>query len=157
MRPSRNQMLMEHARVAAQRATCSRQSVGVVIARDGRVLVTGYNGAPTGMPHCDHGCTCQPSSTTDEHFPGCKASSPCEVSVHAEANAIAYAARWGIKIEGAELFTTFSPCLACGQLIVNAGITKVVYATLHRDRRGLELCQKAGIEVVYERDMDDIS
>src|SRR5213596_3751468 len=58
MRPSRNTVLMNHAWVAALRATCPRQSVGVVIARDGRVLVTGYNGAPAGMKHCEHPCDC---------------------------------------------------------------------------------------------------
>lgn len=160
MRPSRNELLMEHARIAAKRATCSRQSVGVVIARQGRVLVTGYNGAPAGMPHCNHECSCSQSYRQTvtwklpEHQSTCLTDKPCEISVHAEANAIAYAARWGIKIEGAELFTTFTPCLACGQLIVNAGITRVIFAEFHRDTRGCKLCQNAGIEVVNERDMD---
>lgn len=131
-RLSREEVLMEHAKVAALRATCSRQSVGVVIAHDGRVLVSGYNGAPAGMPHCFH--------DRDE---------PCEISVHAEANAIAYAARYGIKVEGAELYTTFSPCLACGQLVINAGITRVFYGAYHRDQRGLELIRMAGIETVH--------
>lgn len=160
-RPSRNSTLMSHAYIASSRATCSRQSVGVVIARDGRVLVTGYNGAPAGMNHCDHTGEVKVhyDEVTRKELYGTMGQPPdpgCKVSVHAEANAIAYAARWGIKIEGAQLFTTFTPCLACAQLIVNAGLTKVVYAALYRDRRGLELCQKAKIEVVHEKDMDRI-
>jgi dCMP deaminase len=155
MRPTRDETLMEHARVVAKRATCSRQSVGVVIAREGRVLVTGYNGAPAGLDHCHHGCDCG-SSDPGRHWPGCRSKEPCTIAVHAECNAIAYAARWGIRVEAAELFTTFSPCLPCGQLIVNSGITRVVYGALHRDRRGLQLCEKAGIEVVYEDPADVI-
>jgi len=146
-------MLMEHAEVAAKRATCSRQSVGVVIAREGRVLVTGYNGAPAGMPHCEHKCDCHQIHRTGvklqpgSHDPDCGAIKPCEVSVHAEANALAYAARYGIRIESAELFTTFSPCLACGQLMINSGLSRVVYGQKHRDTRGLELLQKGLVRV----------
>jgi dCMP deaminase len=161
MRPTRNQTLMNHARVAAARATCSRQSVGVVIAREGRVLVTGYNGAPAGMDHCVHECDCAswdsagyisgpnpPINRVEVHLGRCALHNACTISVHAEANAIAYAARWGIQIEGAELFTTFSPCLPCGQLIINSGITRVVYGGVHRDQRGLTLCELAGIKIV---------
>jgi dCMP deaminase len=155
VRPTRDEVLMAHARVAALRSTCSRQSVGVIIARDGRVLVTGYNGAPAKMPHCDHACSCSShyrenvTVKVPEHQSTCLSDKPCEISVHAEANAIAYAARWGVRTEDSDLFTTHTPCLPCGQLVINSGIKRVVYGDLHRDRRGLELCQKAGIEVVH--------
>jgi dCMP deaminase len=130
MRISRDEMLMKMAQVASMRSTCSRASVGVVIARDGRVLSTGYNGAPAGMPHCNH--------TMD-------LASGCQDAVHAEANAIAYAARYGMKIDGAELFTTFSPCLPCAQLIVNTGIWRVNYAVQYRLTQGLDLLERAGV------------
>lgn len=128
MRPSRDSILMDMAKLIATRSTCSRLHVGAVIARDGRVLVTGYNGAPAGLPHCVH-------ETTE----------PCTVSVHAEVNAIAYAARWGIRIEGADLFTTHSPCIACSQLIVNSGIVRVVYNHEFRETDGLDMLRSAGV------------
>ena len=101
---------MQVAEVFATRSTCSRAHVGVVIAREGRILTTGYNGAPAGMAHCNH--------SPDEV-------NGCQNAVHAEANAIAYAARYGISLEGAELYSTFMPCLACAQLVINAGIQQI--------------------------------
>lgn len=163
MRPTRDSMLMEMAKVVSSRATCSRQSVGVVVAREGRVLVTGYNGAPAGMKHCKHVCDCDPdyegvriASGSKAHSITCEVNRPCETSVHAECNAIAYAARYGVSLAGAELFTTFSPCLSCAQLIINAGIARVVYGGLHRDRRGLDLLQNGIVRVDCSRVVDPI-
>ena len=126
---------MDHARLVARRSTCSRLHVGAVASRDGRLLVSGYNGAPAGIPHCDH-----------EASPG-----SCKRSVHAEANVIAYAARWGISLEGAELTTTHSPCLSCCQLLVNSGIRRVVFDEFFREEDGLDLLSEAGIIVAKFR------
>lgn len=156
MRPTRDEMLMQMAEVVARRSTCSRAHVGVVIARQGRPLVTGYNGAPSGMPHCKHDCNCQPAEVMRadaeepvnvRHEGMCASRQPCFIAVHAEANAIAYAARWGITLEGAELFTTLVPCLPCAQVTINAGIERVVYSANYRDNRGVELLQNAGIDL----------
>jgi len=152
MRPSRDELLVEHARVVAQRSTCSRLSVGAVVSRDGRILVTGYNGAPAGMPHCNHDCDCgYPGEGgllfEGKHLSNCAGEAPCTVSVHAECNAIAYAARLGIAVEGAQLTTTHSPCLSCSQLIINAGITRVLYNFEYRDKAPLDLLRSAGIAV----------
>lgn len=143
---------METAAVFAQRSTCSRASVGVVIARDGRILVTGYNGAPAGMDHCSHDCDCEGKPLSGAlkyqaawHDPRCMSLQPCRIAVHAEANAIAYAAKHGVSLDGAELHTTLCPCLPCAQLIVNAGIWRVVAAQPYRDQSGLDLLKKAGI------------
>jgi dCMP deaminase len=133
MRPSRDDVLMDHARLVARRSTCSRLHVGSVASREGRLLVSGYNGAPSGIAHCDH------EGSFD----------PCQRSVHAEANVIAYAARWGIRLMGAELFTTHSPCLSCSQLLVNSGILRVVFSELFRETEGLELLTQAGIMVEH--------
>lgn len=159
MRPSREETLLQHAQLVSERSTCSRNHVGVVIARDGRLLTSGYNGAPAGLPHCNHECDCdQPLkmgpgvsaslSGTELHWETCNSIPPCTTSVHAEANAIAYAARYGMGLEGAELFTTVSPCLSCAQLIIQAGITSVHYVREYRDHAGLNLLSQAGIVIV---------
>ena len=131
MRISQDEMMMRMAEVAAQRGTCSRLRVGVVISRNGRVMSTGYNGAPARTAHCVH-----------------EDDSPCEVSVHAEANAVAWAARHGIRTEGADMFVTHQPCLKCAQLIVNAGIGRVVYLADYRLVDGVKLMRAAGIAVL---------
>lgn len=126
-------MLMDVAAIVATRSTCSRAHVGVVIAREGRILTTGYNGAPAGMDHCTH--------TPDDR-------GGCQVSVHAEVNAIAYAARYGISLEGAELYSTFMPCLPCAQVIINAGIREIFVKHLYRDKAGMQLLEAAGFDIM---------
>jgi dCMP deaminase len=137
------------AHLIALRSTCSRLQVGAVAAHDGRILVTGYNGAPAGMPHCDHSCDCGVDPAGDvfceKHLSDCASELPCTVSVHAEANLIAYAARHGVILQGAELYTTHSPCLPCAQLIINAGFVKVHYTQEYRIVEPLKLLTDAGI------------
>lgn len=147
-RPSRDNTLMATAGVWSQRSTCSRASVGAVIAIDGRIIVTGYNGAPAGMPHCDHTCVCGADNRLfHDHRDGCSADLPCRVAVHAEANAIAFAAKNGLATGGGELFVTLSPCYVCAQIIINAGISRVIVGELYRDLAGYNLLISAGIEV----------
>lgn len=134
MRPTRDEMLMDMAQVVAARGTCSRLRVGAILARDSRALSSGYNGAPSGMKHCNH--------TMDESGIGCTR------VVHAEANAIVWAARHGVATDGCDLFTTHMPCLACANLIINAGIMRVVYSVDYRDHAGHDLLIEVGIEVV---------
>ena len=96
-RPGRVSWLMSLALLVSKRSTCSRRQVGALAEKDGRVLVTGYNGAPSGFPHCiDHG--------------GCRLNERggCLDAVHAEANLIAFAAKHGISLEGATVYTTCS-------------------------------------------------
>ena len=119
------------ARLISARSTCSRAQVGCVIAIDSRIVSTGYNGSPAGIQHCWH-----------------KDDEPCRDSVHAEANAIAFAAKFGIAIDGATLYTTISPCKTCAQLIINAGIKKVYYTLIHRDATGIDLLQEANINLI---------
>lgn len=160
-RPSIQQTLMQSANLWAMRSTCDRSQVGVVIAsEDHRILVTGYNGTPKGMSHCSHECTCdyeamrQKSIVTGTFFVstghkgGCHALRPCETAVHAEANAIAYAARCGIRVGDATLYTTLAPCHKCAQLVINAGIVQVIYLNDYRDTAGLELLSTAGVDVI---------
>lgn len=129
-RITRHQMLMDMAIAAAKRGTCLRLKVGAVIAAQGRVLSIGYNGAPPGVSHC-----------TPEN---CGPEKPCTRAIHAEANAIAWAARQGHATEGAYLYTTISPCKACSDLILAAGIRLVVFRERYRDTLPLIYLDNAG-------------
>ena len=138
MRITREEMLMETAHVISHRGTCPRAQVGVVIARDARIISTGYVGSPAGQPHC---------SDTDE---GCVIGTHggCIRTVHGEANSIAFAAREGVATRGCDLYTTLAPCGECAKLIINAGIRRVVYHHEYRDSAGLALLEAAGVEVM---------
>lgn len=125
-------VLMDMAKLWAKRSTCSRARVGAVVSIDGRVVTTGYNGAPAGMQHCNH----DP-----------KVDSPCTTAVHAEANCIAFAARHGVALNAATMHTTMMPCVPCAQLIVNAGIVRVVAWRPYRLSDGENLLREAGIVV----------
>lgn len=168
-RPSRDEILMDTAWLWSQRGTCSRAYVGCVISREGRSLSNGYNGAPAGMEHCNHECNCRsvrciyhgepgcPCELTpgenpcpvlnSDHLPECPSQQPCTLAVHAEANALAFAARFGVVTEGAELHTTRVPCRNCAMLIINAGIRRVVWSETHRDMSGLQLLNRVGVDV----------
>lgn len=138
MRRSRDQMIMMMAEAAAGRSTCNRLHVGAVIARDNRPISTGYNGTPAGVPHCNH-----KYPETDPTL-----GTGCTKAVHAEANAIIFAARHGVAIEGAELFSTHEPCLACCNIVINAGITRVVWLHPYRDHAGIELLDSVGMSTM---------
>lgn len=154
MRPTRDTLMMESAKLWARRSTCSRADVGVVICTpDYRTLSNGYNGAPPGMDHCSHYCDCGAVEGRGvlpggDHLSVCTSTSPCRVSVHAEANSIAFAARHGVRLQDAQLFSTVAPCEPCAQLILCAGITRVVYLMPHRYMAGVELLDSAGLVVI---------
>lgn len=154
-RPSRHSLYIATARLWAQRSTCSRLQVGCVITRNGRIMVQGYNGTPANLPHCNHACDCPISGPSDMrgHSPDCKSLKPCLTSVHAEANAIAYAAKWGAGLDGASLYSTHTPCYNCCMLIINAGIFTVGYAEEYRDMSGMKLLHDAGIQVLSPSDI----
>jgi dCMP deaminase len=138
--------MMETAFTWAARSTCDRLHVGAVFHRDGRILVQGYNGAPTGFDHCDHSCDCRfPDGKIHATF--CNSQKPCTRAVHAEQNGISFAARWGVGLEGADLAVTHQPCLSCAMSIINAGIQTVTYSEPYRLIEGIELIRRAGIKV----------
>lgn len=157
-RIDRYSTLMDIAEVWAKRSTCERAKVGCVIAKTGRTIASGYNGAPAGMAHCNHECVdlfgCMTVTRLDgpegiRHDSNCPAGRPCKVAVHAEANAIAFAARYGLSTLGAELYTTLCPCYECAKLIINAGIQMVVFRKEYRDPAGYSLLKGAKVEVRY--------
>lgn len=135
MRISRDEQMTTHAMVTALRSTCGRKMVGAIIAKEGRVISSGYAGPPAAFPHCTEACVVASS-----------ANGGCTRTVHAEQNAIAYAARHGISTEGATLYTTCSPCPNCAKLIINSGIIRVVYLEQYRDTSGIDLLRTVGIQ-----------
>lgn len=135
IRVSWDRYFMNLAVQAATRSTCPRKAVGAVIVRDRAVLATGYNGSIRGLPHCtDVGCL-----MVNGH---------CVRTVHAEANAILQAAKHGVRLEGAEIYVTASPCWDCFKLVANAGINRVLFGEFYRDERIIEFSREAGIELV---------
>lgn len=134
LRPTQDYALMRTAYVFEDRSTCDRNHVGAVFARDGRIISTGYNGAPAGMEHCVH-----PIIRLDN--------TPCELAIHAESNAVAYAARHGVSLEDATAFVTLSPCYKCAQLLIAAGLQRVVFDREYRDPAGIQLLKEAGLVV----------
>lgn len=126
---------MNIALQVASRSTCARKHVGAVVVRDKTILSTGYNGSIRGMPHCDE---------VGHDLEG----GHCVATIHAEANAILQAAKNGVRIEGAEIYTTASPCWSCFKLIANAGIRWIYYGEFYRDKKSLEVARRLGIELI---------
>lgn len=127
---------MDIAKVVATRATCDRKHVGAVIVRDRTILSTGYNGSIRGMPHCDE----VGHMMDDGH---------CVATIHAEMNAIIQAARNGVRLEGASIYITASPCWSCFKALANAGILRICYGEFYRDERSFQVAAHLGIEMVH--------
>ena len=126
---------MNIARQVAERSTCDRKYVGAVIVRDRNILSTGYNGSIVGMPHCDD----VGHMMENGH---------CIATVHAEANAIIQAAKNGVMINGATIYTTASPCWNCFKLIANSGIRRVCFGEFYREKRIYDVANRLGIELI---------
>jgi dCMP deaminase len=126
---------MDIAKQVATRATCDRKHVGAVLVRDRTILSTGYNGSIRGLPHCDE----VGHMMENGH---------CVATVHAEANAILQAAKNGIRIDGATLYTTASPCWPCFKLVANSGCVRIVYGEFYRDPRIFEVAGQLKLELV---------
>ncbi|HDQ98766.1 MAG TPA: cytidine deaminase [candidate division WOR-3 bacterium] len=141
-RKSWDRYFMDIARLVSERSTCRRRRVGAVLVREKRILCTGYNGAPAGMPHCDEvGCLRERLSIpSGERIEICR-------GIHAEQNALVQAAAFGIKVTGATLYCTHEPCITCGKMLLNAGIREFVVAESYADEFGRQLLAEAGAEV----------
>ncbi len=136
MRASWHRYFMNLALQAATRSTCPRKHVGAVIVRDKSILSTGYNGSIRGAAHCtDVGCLMEGGH--------------CIRTVHAEANALVQAASHGVRLEGAEIYVTASPCFDCFKLIANAGIRTIYYGEFYRDERVLAFAEELNITMVH--------
>jgi dCMP deaminase len=123
---------IQMARVWATNSYCKRRQVGALIVKDRMIISDGYNGTPSGFEN-----ECEDEDNHSKPY-----------VLHAEANAITKVAKSNNSSEGATLYITASPCMDCAKLIIQAGIIRVVYADEYRIIDGIELLEKAGIEVV---------
>lgn len=121
------------AKIWAENSYCDRRKVGALIVKDKMIISDGYNGTPSGFKNV---CEDERGVT-------------CPYVLHAEANAIVKIARSGNNSDGATLYVTDAPCIECSKLIIQAGIRRVVYGRKYRLSDGLDLLEKAGIELIY--------
>ena len=146
VRPTWDEYFMEIANTVAKRATCDRGRSGCVIARGKQLLVSGYVGSPTGLPHCDD-VGHQFKKTVHEDG---SVTNHCVRTVHAEQNAICQAAKLGIALEGATLYCRMTPCRTCAMLIINCGITRVVCEKkYHAGSESEAMFAEAGVKLSF--------
>ena len=141
-RPEWDEYFMAIAELVSSRSTCLRRYVGAVLVKEKRILATGYNGAPSGIPHCKEvGCIREklkvPSGERHELCRG----------LHAEQNVIIQAAYHGVSIKGSILYVTCHPCSVCAKMIINAGIREVVIKDTYPDKIAAELLNEAGVKI----------
>jgi dCMP deaminase len=145
-KPGFDDIYMDLARSLARKSHCVKIHVGAVLAKDTRIISLGYNGPPAGTHNCD------------EQWPeqGCARDrkGSCSLALHAEANAILYAAKNKVELGGATLYVTLSPCLACARIIFTTGISKVIYLESYAEYKkidvdeGNDFLSRFGVEVV---------
>lgn len=141
-RPSWNNYFLKIANEVSTRSTCLRRQTGAVIVREKRILATGYNGAPSGLPHCsDVGCLRE-----DQQIASGERHELCR-GLHAEQNAIIQAARHGINISKSAIFCTHHPCSLCAKMLINAGVKAIYHQEGYPDQLAKELLSQAGLKV----------
>jgi dCMP deaminase len=124
----------------AQLSHCSRKKVGAIIVKDSIIISDGYNGTPAGFDNC---CENEEGNT---HW----------YVLHAEANAILKVARSSNNCKDATLYLTHSPCKDCSKLVLQSGITRLVYQEAYKDTSGIDFLKNAGLEVVKLENCDDV-
>ncbi len=142
-RPTWDEYFMRMAHVIATRSTCLRRSVGALLVRDKRILATGYNGAPAGLPHCEEvGCRrAELGVASGQRQELCRA-------LHAEQNAIIQGALHGVSVCDSVLYCTTQPCVICAKMLINAGVKRIVYEADYNDELSLQMLREAGLELL---------
>ena len=142
-RLSWQQYFMTITRQVAERSTCLRAKVGAVIVRDKNILATGYNGAPSGLPHCTEvGCL-----VYESRDPSGELVENCFRTIHAEINAITQAAKNGSSIKDAEIYVTHTPCIHCVKVLINTGIRAIYYERAYRLESIAEMLEQAHVQI----------
>ncbi|MHA1931567.1 MAG: deoxycytidylate deaminase [Promethearchaeota archaeon] len=144
-RISKEEYFMRIAEVASLRSTCIKRKVGAVLVKDGHILSTGYNGAPSGFTHCTPETCLRKSLNPGEKPELCR-------GVHAEINCIIQAAIHGTAIDGnTSLFTTTFPCMSCLKLIINAKIRKLIYKEEYNieNKVKMDLIEDSDLEIIH--------
>ena len=144
-KPSFDDIYMDLAENLSKRSHCVKLKVGAVIAKDTRIVSLGYNGPPSGTHNCD----------LEWPLEGCPRSSKgsCSLALHAEENAILYAAKNKVDLQGSTLYITLSPCLSCARMIFTSGIKKVYFLNSyaeykgHKTEEGVEFLERFGVTV----------
>lgn len=141
-RPSWDEYFLQVARLVSTRSTCLRRQVGAVLVRNKRIISTGYNGTPTKLEHCGTvGCLrIKLGIPSGQKYEICR-------GLHAEQNAIINAALCGTTTDGATLYATNQPCVACARMLINAGVVRIVHQGNFDDALALEMLAEAGIPV----------
>lgn len=136
---------MDLAKTVAEWSSCVREGrhVGAVIVRNKRILTTGYNGAPQGIKSCKERGFCLRDKL---NIPSGTRAEMC-YAIHAEQNAVIQAAKMGISVEGATIYVTHQPCSVCTRILINSGISRIVYEKPYPDKFSLELLEESGIEL----------
>ncbi|MEG1647060.1 MAG: cytidine/deoxycytidylate deaminase family protein [Clostridia bacterium] len=136
---------MQMAELVSTWSSCFKENrqVGAIIARDKRILTTGYNGAPSGILNCKERGECLRMKL------GIESGTRQELcyAVHAEQNAIIQAAKQGISVQDSTLYCTHQPCVICAKMIINAGIKKVIYKYGYPDDFSLQMFKEAGVNI----------
>jgi len=125
-------LLMKTAILWSSASHATRNQVGCVIAKDKRILATGYNGTLPGRDNC-----CEDNGSTKDEV------------MHAEQNALMFCARNGVSVKGCDIYVTLSPCMHCAKMIIMSGISKLYYNSVYRDSSPLELLKESGVEVIH--------
>jgi len=147
-RPSWDQYFMKAAFLVSERSTCLRRKVGAVLVKDKQILATGYNGAPSGIPHCDsQGCL-----RSELNIPSGQRHEICR-GLHAEQNVILQAACHGVSTKNSSLYITNAPCSICAKMIINAGIKELVVFDEYPDKMALEFIDQAKIILRKVKDL----
>lgn len=141
-RPSWDEYFMEIAETVAKRSTCLRRQVGAIIVRDKRILATGYNGALTGLIHCEKvGCIRE-----KKNIPSGQMQEVCR-GLHAEQNGLLFAAANGVDIKNTTIYCTHQPCVLCAKMIIQSGLTRAVFKGEYPDKMAQELFKEAKVEL----------
>lgn len=141
-RPSYDEYFMEMAHVVSKRSTCLRRKVGAILVKEKHILSTGYNGAPKGMSHCSEtGCLRE-----NRNIPSGERHELCR-GLHAEQNAIIQAAVFGTSIKGSILYCTNTPCVVCVKMLINAGVTEIIYAGDYPDELAKCMMNESALKI----------